>query len=315
MDEMRLLQQFGDETELPTAERLSPARSRLTTAMAAMTAQSSVPMTSTVPSALRPSRRPTWRLVLSGVASAGVAASLAAVLVLAPDRLGGSTPPARADATQVLRNAATAALRVPDVKPRPDQFVYSRSREGRGMRESWMSVDGTRDGLVIETSATGRTESIVPGCRNGRAAVLKGGEVVPGVTERCTPAPAYRADLPTDAAAMRTFLIEHRSGEPGDANAAGKDVLYYLTGSYLRPRTLAALYEAAATTPDLQAVEHVKDGAGRSGIGITWPSTPGSGEIVLVFHPETYTFLGVGGSAGSSAVLGLAIVDRVGQTT
>src|SRR5829696_2991055 len=100
MDEMRLLQQFGDETELPTAERLSPARIRLTTAM---TAESSVPMTSTVPSTLPRRNRPAWRLVLGGVASVGVAASLAAVLVLAPDRLGGSTPAARADATQVLR--------------------------------------------------------------------------------------------------------------------------------------------------------------------------------------------------------------------
>ncbi|MBM0256112.1 CU044_5270 family protein [Micromonospora sp. 4G55] len=312
MDEMRLLQQLGDETELPTAERLSAARTRLTTAM---TAESSVPLTPTVPSTRPRPRRPAWRLVLSGVVSAGAAAALVSVLVLAPDRFGGDTPAARADASQVLRNAATAALRVPDVEPRPDQFVYSRSQEGPGTRESWMSVDGTRDGLVIETSATGRTETVVPGCRNGRAAAVKGGQVVPGVTARCTPAPAYRADLPTDADAMRTFLIEQRSGEPGDANAAGKDVLYYLTGSYLRPRTLAALYEAAATTPDLRAVEHVKDGAGRSGIGISWPSTRGSGEIVLVFHPETYTFLGVGGSAGSSAVLALAIVDRVGQTS
>ncbi|MEU8298592.1 CU044_5270 family protein [Micromonospora sp. NPDC048909] len=314
MDEMRLLQQVGDETGLPTAERLAPARTRLTTVMTAMAAPSPALTTSTVSPTPPRSRRPVWRLVLTGVAAAGVAASLASVLVLAPDPLGGSTPAARADAAQVLRNAAAAALEVPDVSPRPGQFVYSRSQEGPGIRESWQSVDGTRDGLVIETSAAGRTEMVVPGCRNGRAAVVKGEQVVPGKTERCIPAPAYRADMPTDAAAMRAFLTEHRSGEPGDANAAGKDVLYYLTDSYLRPRSRAALYEAAATTPDLQAVEHVKDGAGRSGIGITWPSTGGPGQVVLVFHPETYAFLGVGGSAGSSAVLALAVVDRVGQT-
>ncbi|MFJ2084971.1 CU044_5270 family protein [Micromonospora chokoriensis] len=311
MDEMRLLQQLGGETGLPTVERLQPARARLTTAM---TAASAAPTTTTTSPMPPRSRRPVWKLVLSGVAAAGVAASLALVLVLAPDPLSGSTPAARADAAQVLRNAADAALEVPDVNPRPNQFVYSRRQEGLAIRESWQSVDGTRDGLVVETSTAGRVEIVVPGCRNGRAAVVKGDHVVPGETERCVAAPAYRADMPTDAAAMRAFLTKHRSGEPGDANVAGKDVLYYLNDGYLRPRSRAALYEAAASSSGLQAVENVKDGAGRSGVGITWPSTGGPGQVTLVFHPEAYTFLGVGGSAGSSAVLALAIVDRVGQT-
>ncbi|SCG77569.1 hypothetical protein GA0070609_5412 [Micromonospora echinaurantiaca] len=314
MDEMRLLQQLGDETGLPAAERLKPARGRLAAAMAATAAEPSAPAASTLPATPPRSRRPAWRLVLGGVAAAGLAAAIASVLVLAPDQLGGSTPPARADAPQVLRNAATAALRAPDVDPRPDQFVYIRSQEGSELRESWRSVDGTRDGLIVETAAAGRTKWVVPGCRNGRAVAVKGNLVVPGETERCTPEPAHRADLPTDAAAMRAFLAKNASGETGDANALGKDVLYYLTDSYLRPRTLAALYEAAATMPDLQAVPSAKDAAGRPGIGITWPSTNGSGELVLVFHPETYTFLGVGGPAGGSAVLAVAVVDRVGQT-
>ncbi|MEV4542980.1 CU044_5270 family protein [Micromonospora echinaurantiaca] len=313
MDEMRLLQQLGDETGLPAAERLQPARSRLATAMATTAVHSSAPAVSTVLAAPPRSRRPARRLVPSGVAAAGLAAAIASVLVLVPDQLGGRTPPARADATQVLRNAAAAALQVPDVDPRPDQFVYIRSQEGRELRESWRSVDGTRDGLIIETSAAGRTELVVPGCRNGRAVAVKGNRVVPGETEPCTPEPAYRADLPTDATAMRAFLTANASGEPGDANALGKDVLYYLTDSYLRPQTRAALYEAAATLPDLRAVPSAEDAAGRPGIGITWPSTGGSGGPVLVFHPETHTFLGVGGSAGGSAVLAVAIVDRAGQ--
>ncbi|MEU5947989.1 CU044_5270 family protein [Micromonospora sp. NPDC047465] len=301
-------------TGLPAAERLELARSKLEAAMAA-TAAEPLPAVSTLHPTPSRSRRPAWRLVLSGVAAAGLAGAITSVLVLVPDQPGGSTPPARADATQILQNAAAAALRVRDVDPRPDQFVYTRLQQGRDLRESWTSVDGTRDGLVIETSAAGRTEVVVPGCRNGRAVVLKGGRVVPGETERCTPAPAYRAGLPTDAAAMRAFLAEDAKGEPGDANAVGKEILHYLTDSYLHPRTLAALYEAAATMPDLQAVKPVKGTAGRPGIGITWPSTHGSGEIVLVFHPDTYTFPGVGGPAGGSAVLALAIVDRVGQRT
>ncbi|MEO3930116.1 CU044_5270 family protein [Micromonosporaceae bacterium B7E4] len=306
MDDMRLLRQLGEEIPPATPEQLASARNRL---VAAMTDTSAAPTTT-----IRRSTRRSWRLALGGLAAAGVAAAVASVLVLAPDRLGGDVPAARADATQVLRNAADAALRLPDVTPRPDQFIYRRSQSASSTHESWLSVDGTRDGLirVREASPAESFEDTVPGCRNGRAAVVKGGQVMPGRTEPCTPEPAYRPDMPTNAAAMGVYLAEHRSGEPGSVNAAGKDVLYFAE-SYLRPESRAALYEAAAAVPGLRAVENATDGAGRSGIGIAWPPGSGSGEMVLVFHPETHAFLGVSGS-GSSAVLALTIVDEVGQT-
>lgn len=300
MDEMRLLQRLGDETELPADERLGAARTRL---VGALTATEAAPV--------RRARRPAWRLVLTGVATASVAASLAAVLVLAPDRIGGSAPAARADARQVLRGAAVTALRLPDVEPRPDQFVYTRSQNGRELRESWASVDGTRDGLVVEYPAGGRQEFVLPGCRDGRAKGYKGQQLMPG-TEPCVPEPAYDPAVPTDVTAMRAYLEKRRSGEPGDVNAAAKDVLFLLD-SYLRPRSRAALFEAAAATPGLKVVEKATDGAGRSGVGVSWPSPGSPALMVLVFDPRTYAFLGVGGEAGTSAVLSVAIVDRVGQ--
>ncbi|MEU7758503.1 CU044_5270 family protein [Micromonospora aurantiaca (nom. illeg.)] len=299
MDEMRLLQRLGDETELPAGERLGAARTRL---VGALTATEAAPV--------RRARRPAWRLVLAGVATASVAASLAAVLV--PDRIGGSAPAARADARQVLRDAAVTALRLPDVEPRPDQFVYTRSQNGRELRESWASVDGTRDGLVVEYPAGGRQEFVLPGCRDGRAKGYKGGQLMPG-TEPCVPEPVYDPAMPTDATAMRAYLDKHRSGEPGDVNAAAKDVLFLLSDWYLRPRSRAALFEAAAATPGLKVVEKATDGAGRSGVGVSWPSPGSPALMVLVFDPRTYAFLGVGGEAGTSAVLSVAIVDRVGQ--
>lgn len=304
MDEIRLLRQLGQEVPPATPEQLAGPRDRL---LAAMTAASPVPA-----GARRTTRRG-WRLVLGGMAAAGVAAAVASVVVLAPDQLGGDVPAARADASQVLRNAAAAALRRSDDAPRPDQFVYSRSQEGQATRESWLSVDGTRDGLIRETTTDGGMRAVIPGCRNGRAAVVKGGQVLPGLTQPCSPEPAYRPDLPTDAAAMRDYLAEHASGEPGSVNSVGKDV-FHLAGKYLRPQSRAALYEAAAAVPGLRAVENVRDGAGRPGIGIAWPSTNGSGEIVLVFHPETYELLGISGVAGTFAVVVLTVVDEVGQT-
>ncbi|MEU7796559.1 CU044_5270 family protein [Micromonospora tulbaghiae] len=301
MDEMRLLQRLGDETELPAGERLGAARTRL---VGALTATEAAPV--------RRPRRPAWRLVLAGVATASVAASLAAVLVLAPDRIGGSAPAARADARQVLRDAAAAALRLPDVEPRPDQFVYTRSQGGAELRESWASVDGTRDGLVVEYPSGGRQEYVLPGCRDGRAKMYKGQQLMPG-TEPCVPEPAYDPAVPTDATAMRAYLDKHRSGEPGDVNAAAKDVLFLLNDSYLRPRSRAALFEAAAATPGLKVVEKATDGAGRSGVGVSWSSPGNPALMVMVFDPRTYAFLGVGGEAGTSAVLSVAVVDRVGQ--
>ncbi|MBE1492827.1 CU044_5270 family protein [Plantactinospora soyae] len=301
MDDLRLLQQAGREIPLATPDQLAPARDRL---LAAMTTTPATPTT------IRREARRGWRFVFGGVAAAGVAAAIVSVLVLAPDRVGGDLPAARADASQVLRNAAAAALRLPDATPRPDQFIYTRTQEGKETRESWLSVDGTRDGLVRTASADGGSNSVLPGCRDGRAAVVKGDQVLPGRTEPCTLEPGYRSDLPTDAAAMGAYLTENRSGEPGSVNSAGKDV-YYFAGAYLRPRTRAALYEAAATVPGLRAVENVTDGAGRPGIGIAWPSTGRSGEMILVFEPESYAFLGV---SGASAVLDLAVVDKVGQT-
>ncbi|GAA3744117.1 CU044_5270 family protein [Plantactinospora mayteni] len=303
MDDLRLLQQVGQEIPLATPDQLAPTRDRI---LAAMTP---TPAASPAPTTIRREARRRWRFVFGGVAAAGLAAAIVSVFVLAPDRVGGDVPAAKADARQVLRDAAAAALRLPDVAPRPDQFIYTRSQEGRNLHESWLSVDGTRDGLIRTTSADGKTEDLHPGCRDGRRNAERGNLVVPGRTEPCTPEPNY-LDLPTDAAAMGAYLAEHRSGEPGSVNAAGKDVMDLGYG-YLRPQSRAALYEAAAAVPGLRAVENVKDGAGRPGIGITWPTQGGTGDIVLVFDAKSYAFLGV---SGSSAVLALSVVDKVGQT-
>lgn len=303
MDDLRLVRELGDEVPLATPVQLAPARARLLAAMPATPAATSL-------SGSRHRVRPRWRLVFSGVAAVGVAAAVASVLVLAPDQVGGGVSVANADPTQVLHSAAAAALRLPDTIPNSDQYVYHRSQDGQQVYESWRSVDGTRDGLVRKTEAGSSEEIPLPGCRNGRAAFVKGGQVDPNRTEPCTPAPAYRPDLPTDADAMRAYLIEHGNGVPGDVNSFAKDVLVLGQG-YLRPASRAALYEAAAGQPGLRVVEHAQDGAGRSGIGVAWPSTSGKGELVLVFHAQTYAYLGL---AATSAVLDLAIVDQVGQT-
>jgi hypothetical protein len=59
-------------------------------------------------------------------------------------------------------------------------------------------------------------------------------------------------------------------------------------------------------------VPNTHDGAGRPGIGITWPNPPGSKSsakpMVLVFDATTYEYLG-----SPDAVTHLSIVDESGQ--
>jgi hypothetical protein len=228
---------------------------------------------------------------------------------------GTSQPAATGpDAVQVLTLAAQRALTTPHVVPRPDQFIYARSKG----RESWQSVDGTRDGLiVVEGSSTP-----VPGCRDGRKQVAKGDEFLPGVTEECVPEPAYRSDLPTTADAMLEYLDRNASGEPGDVNARGKDILFLVSEALLAPETRAALVQAASRVPGLEVLPDVRDSTGKAGIGITWPMPPlgpsasvppdprnGPKPTVLVFDPTTYEYLGTPTWAAGEVF----VVDESGQ--
>ncbi|NUT49307.1 MAG: CU044_5270 family protein, partial [Saccharothrix sp.] len=216
------------------------------------------------------------------------------------------------DAVKLLSFAAEAARAEPAVTPRADQFVYTRSdtgSNGGAPREIWLSVDGTRDGILHDHGG----QVPLPGCRDGQAQVVKGPEALPGLTEPCEPRPAYRADLPTDVEGMLAYLDEHASGEKGSVNARGKDVLSLINESMLSPLTRAALYDAAARVPGLTVVPDARDAAGRQGIGITWPvpegSAPEADPVVIVFDARSYELLGT----NFHAIVAQEVVDQAGQ--
>ncbi|MEU4747065.1 CU044_5270 family protein, partial [Actinosynnema sp. NPDC023658] len=271
------------------------------------------------------------RFALVGTSVIGLAAAVAATITLLPSgqppsggQAGATVPSSTStasstsasaevrpvlDAVRVLGFAAEAARADPSAPPRPDQFVYTRSHGGDGPdREIWLSVDGTRDGLLRDHGGA----MPLPGCENGQRDVFK----VPGQvlgTEPCEPKPAYRSDLPTDVDGMLAYLDANASGEPGSVNARGKDVLALIREAYLPQRTRAALYEAAARVPGLSVVPDAEDGAGRSGIGITWPtpagSLPDAEPVVIVFDATTYELLGT----NFDAMVEQAVVDQPGQ--
>jgi hypothetical protein len=234
-------------------------------------------------------------------------------------------------AKQVLDSAATAALSHPGAAPRPDQFVYTKVGDGGGhVAQTWLSVDGSRNGLMEAQGPNGTTTIL--GCVNGNRQIRLPGSNGkpytgpakpkapvpldgPAVAEPCTPQPAFLPAMPTTASAMPAYLAT-QGVRLNDINDLAKVVGGMFQSDYLLPAQRAALYEFLATTPGLTLERNVKDVTGRPGIGVGW-SFMGS-KAVLIFDPSTYTLLGMTtrgeqGQVGGDALLQMAITNQAGQ--
>jgi hypothetical protein len=248
-------------------------------------------------------------------------------------------PAAGIDAASVLRHAALAAQRTDLPAARADQFVFieavsnysSQTQQSDGtvktepgqptLRQSWQSVDGTHDGLVRERprdQSRGWADQFpLPGCAEGKPtahATQPGQHTAPP----CAPQPAIDPSLPTDPAAMLTWLRAdtHLAGVPTpsrspDTGADPDDQLVFqragelLHGEqYLTPQQLPALFDALANLPGATVVPDTTDLAGRHGIGVDMPDSE-----TLIFDAKTYAFLGT----AHNAILRESIVDRPGQ--
>ncbi|MEU8637427.1 CU044_5270 family protein [Amycolatopsis sp. NPDC048633] len=290
MDEMQLLREFAGPAVLPAPGDLGPARGDLLAA------------------ARRPARH--RRAVWGGLAAAGLAAAVAAAAVVVltpPDTAVPPAPRAATDPVSILHSAAALARAQPDAEPRPDQFVYTRTRTADGREnEVWASADGTHDGLQILFGH----ETEVAGCRDGERVQREGhGRTV---TSKCVPHPAAHPELPANADDMLAYLHKSTYGEGDTLHDLGVEVVT-LAGGYLRPATRAALYEAVAKVPGLVARPDATDSTGRPVLGITWNSTTEhviGNQDEFLFDPVTFAYLG-DGTTGS--VVDRGIVDRVRQ--
>ncbi|MEV0053807.1 CU044_5270 family protein [Saccharopolyspora shandongensis] len=276
-DETQPIRDSGRATELPG----EPARDRLATAPAAMR------------------QRPLRRLAWPGAVAVGLTAAISGVLTLAPfGESDGGTLTANAESA-----LTTAAPVLPDHPPRPDQFVYTKSQSAAGIRETWLSTDGTRDGLIVQYG--GETELEVPRCGDSKT-------VTPASEEAgfCTPVPGHRYGLPTDAAEMLDYL-KARSSDPNSAWLIGEEIRDIVAESYVRPESRAAVFEAATKVPGISVVEDAKDAIGRAGVGISFPKPDGENirQEILVFAPTTYAYLG----STFSGQVETAFVDEVRQ--
>ena len=348
MNDLDLLKECAPEAPLLSSVELSEARHRVLTTIARSRAASA--------RGVRPPRAElrtgaARRIAIGGVTVAAAAAITAGVLAgthrTAPapvtvPAMHRTTPapvtvPATLTAREVLEHAAAAALKEPVVVPRDDQFAYTKLVGAGGQVElSWLSVDGTRDGL-IETPMNGKMQKTVPlGCVNGSRKIrtpgrdgkpLKGGHKPipiktpvpmdgPVVTVPCTPERAFFPDMPTTAAAMGPYLERTQGIRLNDLNDLSKTVGFILESDYILPAQRAALYQYLATTPGLTVERHVRDVSGRPGIGVVWHFY--GSKAMNIFDPRTFAYLGMTtwgeqGQLGGDALVQTAIVDRAGE--
>jgi hypothetical protein len=271
MDDMILLREIRPE---PAPANLDRARTRLLTEIEA--------------------ERPHRRRRVGVVAGLALAAAVAATVVLVPwDRItGGSPTSASADPVVLLSEAAAYARSQPFVVPRPDQFVYVPP-------QAWISVDGKHDGWAFG--------EVLYACINGKARDDHPKDPNHPLDD-CTPAPGYRADMPTTTDGMIHWL---RTAGPTFTMKGIADVL---STQWLRPESKAALFEAATRIPGLTVLPRASV-EGRTGFGLKGGS-PANGYDVLVFDRHTLAYLGsytigVNGAIGTSRVHGAAaIVDH-----
>jgi hypothetical protein len=300
------------------------------------------------------------RLVVAGVA-------LAALLIALPLALFGGSGRVQPAVAQVLHRAAEVAAAQEPVVPGPEQYLYTRSKSAYltasaylpagerhpctprspcdatgapewsvlvpSTRESWISLDGSRQGRVREVIGKPRFVSAdqrVGWLAAGKPPLPRAGRVE---DSRLSGGSSDGSGLPTDPAALRG-LIEARE-IPGVEGPPGEAETFVLIGDmlrsgYLPPAVRAALYEVTAELPGVELLGEVEDPVGRPGIGVAFTDRERGTRHELIFDPETSALLGEqvsltgskelydldappGTVIGYAAYLESRVVDSVGE--
>jgi hypothetical protein len=293
MDELKLVRELRADTPAAAPEDLERARDRL--------------LAQAATAAGRPRRRARlgWRLAVAG----GLSVAVTAALLVAQNLGIGDRPPGpSAEAAEVLHRAARAAAAEPAPRVRGDQFVYVESttthltvsvRDGRAERwlqrshrRAWLSVDGSRAGLLRERllpplALPGETlpaEARAEPTGDWQDTPL---EPVPDSTPDMLP---YASELPTEPDQMLEYVYANSHGDNPRHQQAWITVGDLLRERLLPPEARAALFEAAARIPGVTVVHDSVDAAGRHGLAVAVVNDGVRQE--LIFHPRTYRLLG-----------------------
>lgn len=324
MDELTLLRSTRDDTIAPSERTLDAGRAALMDRIAA-------------PAALpahkaprvrrrRPLRRATW-------VAAGVAAALTGILVAGNINMGAQS----AQASEVLRQAAAAAMQFSDVVPGEGQYL----RVTRHEQYPWCEVNAQNE-MVCQGTNEETTTVYVPADRDEQWVQVRDWGNFPGKdvpeTHRAvdgdfygpdeggfsTPSPEEKfADVPLDGAAAYDWIHAQYIGGSASPDEDDFQRIVGLLRSGLVPAPQrAALLDALSRIPGVSSRGEVQNLDGISGIAIGRDEPmrlgnraeiivdPATGQMIGERSVSGTTFFGWGaGEVVSSSALAIAVVD------
>ncbi|MFF5258962.1 CU044_5270 family protein [Actinomadura viridis] len=283
---MAELRDMYDEVAPPSPQVLAEGRARLLTATREDGRRS-----------VRPRRyRGLLAVALTGTVATATAAGAVAIMAQGSD-VGGPREIQQVSARDVLTRAAAVARMEPELKPRPDQYLFTRSQDtwgpgavtpgkpkGQRTRQVWERADGSVPGL-LRTSCWRRPASTCD---------------TPLVNEdapKNQPVPAPGSYLWTVRELPKLLKLwgdqlnapaPSPSTDPSiEAWSAPHDLVHQ---GYLPPRLRAQVFEFLADVPGVRVDENATDPLGRPGIALSKDNRNLRQE--LIFDRRTYRFLG-----------------------
>ncbi|MFI5798759.1 CU044_5270 family protein [Streptomyces sp. NPDC051677] len=280
-------------------------------------------------------RNPWLRPALTAAAVATVAA---VTFTLLPSSGDSGSGPRVTTAAAVLEDAALAAGHATQYdKIRDDQFTYvesqvsyTRVKNGKQTvvpphrRETWLSVDGSRDGLIRD--ALNSRDTRWPGFQEKDHFY----DSYPGYN--------HLKSLPTDPKAMYDWLRKSLPDSFGvvlagvNAGLIEQDQgMLFSAGNLMQEGIMpsaqaAALFRAIARIPGVTVVEDAVDALGRHGVGIAREDAKQPFRMEWIFDRKTHQLLGQrttltrdfgglkkGTVSTDSATVRRAVVDKAGQ--
>ncbi|MEU6254441.1 CU044_5270 family protein [Streptomyces sp. NPDC047043] len=274
-------------------------------------------------SPVSPARRNRRRLLVLVAAPLALAAAVSWGVVALDgahdDKSGTAATKHNGDATQLLARIALAAADRPAVTVRDDQYIYTKSQGSAGE----LGVEFNDPAELAKRKGTFKVEQYKGAVRSeqwdsvdGKRSGLRKGVAVDDPAKKMTMA-MYGSGyltfrqleaLPTDPDALLKRLYgDTRMGPARRLEIALENIGAIIDNATLLPDLSAALYRAMAKLPGAHVVDHVKDAAGREGVGLTFEGA--SAGSVWVFDPSSLVYLGT----TRSALLDIGVADRKGE--
>ncbi|MGK5553339.1 CU044_5270 family protein [Actinomadura kijaniata] len=265
--------------------------------------------------ARRRSPRRGWAAGLVAVGAVAAAAGAVAVVPGAEKprvRPSATEPVVRlASASEVLRRAADAAGREPDLNPRDDQYLHIRSIDNANgiRREFWRSVDGRKASVLHRDPCT----------PSGREACTG------SFREERRPTSFYRR-LPTDPKALEAWFrrdigagYTFEKGKPTMEQRIWMEIEGTLLEQYVPPKLRAAMFTVVSRMPGGRVINGITDPTGRPAVAVTMPGKVwegGGSRGEIVFDRRTFQVIGLR-TAGrwTGTLLGMSVTDTAPKVT